>query len=210
MVTLIITSHNQEESLRCSLPVYLSQSYSDYDVIVVDKNSEDMTVRWLEDMELEHTHLSHILLPASTKANNKDVMALLLGIRHCLSERIIIASADCVPQSEHWLEDVMSAWDDTTKIVVVPEVARKYKDAKSLRLSFRQKYALWLLRHGMPRCSISSVLGIERSVFLSCRLLNNRVKSKLRTSDLLVRYCSTSLNTSVLKDAKYSVYSLVP
>ena len=111
MISVIITSFNQEEALRCSLPVFLSQTCCDYEVIVVDKNSEDLTVGYLEEMELSHKRLSHIVLPTSTKANNKDVMAMLLGIRHCVSQRVIIASAACVPHSEHLLDDVLAVWD---------------------------------------------------------------------------------------------------
>ncbi len=210
MISVIITSFNQEEALRCSLPVFLSQTYCDYEVIVVDKNSEDLTVSYLEEMELSHKRLSHIVLPTSTKANNKDVMAMLLGIRHCVSQRVIIASAACVPHSEHWLDDVLAVWGEATKLLVIPELPGKYRGTDTFRLSLRQRYAMWLIAHGWPRRALSPVLGIERGVFLSCRRLNNKTKSVMRTSDLLVRYCSTKTNTSVLQDAKYSIYSLVP
>ena len=48
-VTIIIPSFNGQHLLAECLPALMSQSYSDFDVIVIDNGSDDGTVIWLKN-----------------------------------------------------------------------------------------------------------------------------------------------------------------
>ena len=67
MVTILIIAHEEEEKLSRNLPFLLSQQCTDYEVVVVDMNSEDNTIEILNALEAEHRHLRHISLPKSAK-----------------------------------------------------------------------------------------------------------------------------------------------
>ncbi|MCK4465453.1 MAG: glycosyltransferase, partial [Bacteroidales bacterium] len=49
-VSIIICARNEGHNLKQFLPSILSQDYSDYEVIVVDDCSEDLTGKILEDL----------------------------------------------------------------------------------------------------------------------------------------------------------------
>ena len=51
MISTVIITFNQQELLSKSLPLWLAQEDTDFEICVVDKNSEDDTVHMLEDME---------------------------------------------------------------------------------------------------------------------------------------------------------------
>ena len=56
MVSVLMTSYNREKYIRESIESVLSQTYSDYELIIVDDNSSDKT----REIILEYSHISKV------------------------------------------------------------------------------------------------------------------------------------------------------
>lgn len=67
-VSIVLTVHNQARELQANLPVILQQDYpAPFEVIVVDTNSDDGTLKMLEKLEEEYLHLHHTFCPDTAR-----------------------------------------------------------------------------------------------------------------------------------------------
>lgn len=180
----------------------LNQSGIDFDVIVVDKNSDDETLTLLEQLEAEHTDLRHIILPTTAHSINKDHLAVMLGVRAATWDRVIVTRPQCQPKSDSWLKDTVEAWPEDREILLLPTFQGK-------KPTLRQRFAINMAKHGHARWALGHALGYHRRLFMQSGGFPARTPQKMATMTILVRYYSNQYNTCVLDDAKYSLHSVV-
>lgn len=107
-VTIVLSVHNQAQELRQNLPLLLTQSYPvEYEVIVVDRRSDDETLSLLESMEESYPHLHHTYCPATARDISLQRLALTLGIKSACYEWICILQPDCQVTGNQWLQAIM-------------------------------------------------------------------------------------------------------
>ncbi len=200
MISLVIITLNQQEQLSKSLPLWLAQKDADFEICVVDKNSEDDTVRMLEDMEEEYTNLRHIVIPRTAHGINKDRLAVMLGIRGAVWNRMIIIRPHVIPPTEQWLREIADTWDPGKPILMLPVL-------QGSKLTFRQRYAMYMAQHGRAKWALGHAIGYSKDFFMSSGGFPG--KTSLPTVNALVRYFSKPNNTQIIKDAEHTLHSLV-
>jgi len=165
-VTLVLLAHNQEQELRKSLPLFLSQDYPcEMYVSVVDIRSEDETLRYLDEMEGKYRVLSHCSVPASAKDISLQRLAMTLGLRSAPTDWVIFSHAGCCPSSSSWLMSFASHCGDDKDAVVGAAVLRlplRGDDAKYQWMRLRRQ-CLW-----MPWAEKGRPVAAEDSLF-ACR-----------------------------------------
>lgn len=114
---IIVTSDNREQ-LEKNLPRVLTQDYPDYEVIVVDDNSQDGTKELLERFGGQYPQLYTTFTSDSIRYISHKKLALTLGIKAAKKEWVTFTEPDCYPTSDQWLSRLSRRFTDTTDVVV--------------------------------------------------------------------------------------------
>ena len=101
-VSIIIRSKNEEKWIGLCLESIFSQSYEDFEVILVDNNSTDGTVKKAKNWPVKLLKIDKFL-PGD---------AINQGIRKSSGDIIICLSAHCIPTSKKWLSSLIKPLDD--------------------------------------------------------------------------------------------------
>ena len=96
MTSIIIIAHEQSEALSANLPALLSQQGTEFEVVVVDMNSEDDTIDRLKAMAECHPQLHYLSLPTSARDISRERLALHLGMRAAIYPNVLVMNATSV------------------------------------------------------------------------------------------------------------------
>ncbi|MBN1849817.1 MAG: glycosyltransferase family 2 protein [Deltaproteobacteria bacterium] len=92
--SIIIRALNEEKWISSCLSGVFRQDFTDFEVILVDNQSSDLTVEKAKSFPIEKVITIAEFLPGK---------ALNLGINHSRGEYIICLSAHCIPVNSKWL-----------------------------------------------------------------------------------------------------------
>jgi len=98
-VSIIIRTKNEEEWISHCLDMVYRQSFTDFEVILVDNESTDHTVEIARRYPLSRIISIDRFFPG---------LALNKGIRASKGEYIVCLSAHCVPKGVDWLENLLA------------------------------------------------------------------------------------------------------
>ncbi|MFA5444399.1 MAG: glycosyltransferase [Bacteroidales bacterium] len=108
-VSVIVCVRNEYENLVNLLPALLEQEYENFELVVVDKNSQDNTDVLLASLEHFNKNLTIRTLTADSKFGQDNLMALGIGIRAARYPSIVFFRPDCFPDSKKWLATLVQA-----------------------------------------------------------------------------------------------------
>ncbi len=117
-VSVIICARNEQENLEKNLPSILTQNYPDYEVIVVNDCSEDETEFVLERFQKKYKHLKTTTLKQDEKFYHSKKLALTIGIKAAKNDLLLLTDADCIANSDKWVEKMQGNFSDKTEIVL--------------------------------------------------------------------------------------------
>ncbi len=117
-VSVIICARNEQENLEKNLPSILTQNYPDYEVIVVNDCSEDETEFVLERFQKKYKHLKTTTLKQDEKFYHSKKLALTIGIKAAKNDLLLLTDADCIANSERWIEKMQHSFSDKTEIIL--------------------------------------------------------------------------------------------
>ena len=172
-VSIIVACEEQEQQLRELLPDLLSLQYGgEYEVIVVDKKHDKDLEEWLEEMEANHSHLSHTFCPATARGLDINKLAITLGAKAANYDWLAILPVDVKTENENWLKELTNCADDETE-VVVGLTNRKRRWNWFTSYLFRRRFSIYR--------PTSSIILCRRSVLLQGKAikLSNRQIIKL-------------------------------
>lgn len=101
-VSIVIRAKNEERWITSCLNAIFNQSFRDFEVILVDNHSTDMTVAKAKKFGVKVLEIDDYL----------PGRALNLGIKASDSEFIASLSAHCIPKDRHWLSNLLRNFDD--------------------------------------------------------------------------------------------------
>lgn len=109
LVSIILRSFNEERWIGSCLDAIMSQTYKNFEIILVDNNSKDLTVSKAKQYPVILLNIEKFM----------PGMALNMGIRASKGELVVCLSAHCIPTNELWLENLVRNFSD-------PKVAAVY------------------------------------------------------------------------------------
>ncbi len=130
-VSVILPSYNVEETLERTLEGVLKQDYEHMaEILIIDAGSSDHTPDIAKEYASEHEKIELV-------SKDLDGLAATIneGIRQSSSEIVCTINPDCVPASEDWLRELVSALDPEEDIVgaqPVQEIPEDLVESSSL------------------------------------------------------------------------------
>lgn len=110
MISIIIRSRNEERWIKLCLQGVFDQTYTDFEVILVDNNSNDNTV-----LKAKKFNINKIV----SIDKYRPGLAINEGIKVSSGDYIVCISAHCIPVNNKWLEQLISNFKD-------PQIAGVY------------------------------------------------------------------------------------
>lgn len=197
-VSVIICAHNEAENLRSNLPAVLRQRYAEYEVIVVNDHSTDLSAEVLEIYQRRFGRLQVINLK-SAEANKKR--ALHAGIHAAKYDIVLLTDADCRPATLFWIETMGGFFDEATDIVLGFSPYHAQPGLLNKLIRYETLYTAFLYgglaMMGLPYMGVGRNLAYRKKIYLNATA-NNRFAAVLSgDDDLLVNEMANSTNTRV-------------
>ena len=116
-VSVIVAARNEFQNLQELVPAVLNQSYSDFELIIVNDRSDDESNDYLIELD-KNPKVNVVFVDHLPDHVNSKKYALTLGIKAAKNDLLLLTDADCVPSSSKWIENMVSSYDGSTRIVL--------------------------------------------------------------------------------------------
>ncbi len=200
-VSIIIYARGDAESLRSNLPLFLSQDYPDYEVIVVndgeDSDSEDV----LKILSSENKHLYYTYVPVDTQYLSHKKLALTMGIKAAKNDILLFTEANCQPLSQKWIQTMTASYASGTDIRLGFCAFQKNKGFLNKLISYDNllnglQYLSSALAHH-PFSGNGKNLSYRRNLFFAHKGYSKSLNIHAGADDLFINEAATKQNTQV-------------
>ena len=116
-VSVIVCARNEYSNLKKNLHSLLSQSYENYEVIVVNDKSTDKSKEYLKELSGKYNKLQIVNIDDHIDSREGKKFALTLGIKTAKYEHILLTDADCTPRSNNWINEMCNSFDSNDIIL---------------------------------------------------------------------------------------------
>lgn len=117
-VSVIIAARNESDNLYEHLPTILSQDYPNYEVIVVNNQSIDDSNWILTAFAQQFPQLKVVEISKSPHLKPGKKLPITLGIKAATYDHFILTDADCLPQSNQWIKQMISAIQGNQEFII--------------------------------------------------------------------------------------------
>jgi poly-beta-1,6-N-acetyl-D-glucosamine synthase len=161
-VSVVICAKNEAKNLHKNIPLYFSQDYPEFQVVVVNDCSGDESEEILEEFEKKYPNL-HVVTLKEDEINDHDKkLALTLGIKGAKYEHMLLTDADCVPVDKNWIASMVRNFTPGTEIVLGYGGYKKAKGFLNKLIRFDTFFiALQYLSYALDR---NTYMGIGRNM----------------------------------------------
>lgn len=211
-VSVILCAHNESENLSHYLQALLTQDYPTYEVIVVDDGSEDSTREVIERYMVYDKRLHMTFVPYGARVRSTKKLALTLAAKSAQYEYLLLTDADCVPESAHWISEMMQGFQPETGIVLGFGAYFKEKGLinRLVRFDtlFNGLHYLGAAICGHPYMGVGRNLAYRKSLFFESGGFTHMMGSRAGDDDLFVNHVATKKNTTVVVNPDAYTWSL--
>jgi glycosyltransferase involved in cell wall biosynthesis len=198
-VSVIICARNEAENLTAFLPAVLEQDYPDFEVIVVNDCSEDNSYDVLAGYLKKYPHLRISNVNKDPKFTHSKKFAQFIGIKAAKNEILLFTDADCKPESNKWIEEMVSDFSDGVNFVLgyggylrQKGLLNKYVRYDSLFIAMQ--YLGMAVRH-IPYMGVGRNLAYRKSVFFRNKGFGSHSHLASGDDDLFVNSIATGSDT---------------
>jgi poly-beta-1,6-N-acetyl-D-glucosamine synthase len=168
-VSVIICARNEAENLASFLPSILEQDYPSFEVIVVNDCSEDNSDDVLGSLLQRYPNLRVSSINKDPKFTHSKKFAQFIGIKAATNDILIFTDADCQPESDKWLDQMASNFDNKTNFVLgyggyLPEKGLLNKYIRYDSMIIAMQYLGMAIR-GIPYMGVGRNLAYRRTKF---------------------------------------------
>jgi len=200
-VSIIICARNEAENLMNFLPAVLEQDYPDFEVIVVNDCSEDNSYDILGKYLEQYKHLKVSTVNKDPKFAHNKKFAQFIGIKAAKNDILLFTDADCQPESDKWLDGMVSHFDDKTTFVLgyggyLREAGFLNKYIRYDSMTIAMQYLGMAIR-GIPYMGVGRNLAYRRSAFFANKGFGTHNNVISGDDDLFVNTNASGGNTCV-------------
>ena len=212
-VSLVICAHNEYENLKELVPLLMSQKEPNLELIIVDDRSEDNTSSLLEEFSQHYSDNIRILhISSQVKGYNPKKYALKQGILAASYEIILLTDADCRPNSNEWVAEMMAGFDEMSEIVLGFSPYFKQKGILNAFIQYETFYTavqyLSLTLSGMPYMGVGRNMAYKKSLFINQQGLKKYQHITGGDDDLFINQVAKPKNVSIRIHPKSHMYSI--
>ncbi len=211
-VSIIICAKNEYHNLQKLLPVLYNQSYSPFEIIVVNDKSTDETQPFLIKEKDLHKNLKIVNIDNTPSHINSKKYGLSLGIKQASYDTLLLTDADCVPANSSWVSVMTEKFNNSsTKIALGYCQYKSYPGLLNLFIRFETLYTavqyLSLALAGSPYMGVGRNLAYSKKFFLDKKGFTDYLKITGGDDDLFVNKNATRHNTAAVVNVNAIVYS---
>lgn len=209
MVSVIIPTYNREETLRNSIQSILTQSYQDFEIIIVDDASTDDTEKIVAEMN--DSRICYIKNDKRLGANG----ARNVGIQNAHGEYIAFQDSDDIWKSGK-LEKQIRMFQDDEELDIVYSRYEQHSLDGAVKLIPGKEYTKNMLQDGLASILADfNVIGtptmmVRRKCFYDCRMFDLDIP-KLQDWEInidFVQHYKYGFMDEVLVEAYLSINSI--
>ena len=199
-ISIIICAKNELENLRNHLPKILEQNYPEFEVIVVNDQSNDRSDSLLEKLEKKHKHLVVVSIEQHINKHIGKKFALTLGIKTAKFEHLLLTDADCLPNSKNWAQLMCNNFN-TADIVIGYGGYEKRNGLLNKIIRFdtfnvAQQYLSYALA-GHTYMGVGRNMAYKKSLFFDNKGFANHIHIPSGDDDLFIQEVATRNNVAV-------------
>jgi glycosyltransferase involved in cell wall biosynthesis len=117
-VSVIICARGETENIQAYLPSILEQNYPEYEVIVVNDDSNDTSENVLRQLKNVYKHLYCTYVPQGTRNLSRKKLGITLGIKAAQYDTLLFTEADSHPVGADWLTKMVRHFSGKKTIVL--------------------------------------------------------------------------------------------
>jgi len=210
-VSVILCAHNESYNLSQYLQSLLTQDYPEYEVIVVDDGSEDDTRAVIERYMTRDPRLHMTFVPYGARVGSTKKLALTLAAKAAQYDYLLLTDADCRPESNQWIREMMKGFSNSTSIVL-GFGAYFYDKGHLNRLVrfdtlFNGLHYLGAALCGHPYMGVGRNLAYRKDFFFESGGFTHLMANRAGDDDLFVNHVATRENTAVVVSRDSIVWS---
>lgn len=199
-VSVVIAARNELENLKHNLPLILNQDYNDFQVVVVNDRSWDASGDYLREMSEKYYHLHIITIQDSELYQHGKKMAITLGVKGAKHDYLLFTDADCTPNSEHWISEMLKGYD-SNEIVLGFSPYQKKKGFLNWMIRFDavqigMQYLSFALA-GVPYMGVGRNLSYKKDLFFEKQGFKSHYHIKSGDDDLFVNEAASKSNVRI-------------
>lgn len=201
-VSVIICAKNESNNLETFLPYILSQSYSNFEVVLINDASSDNTLEVMEAFAKNHKNIKIVDVKSNEAFWGNKKYALTLGIKASTNDHLLFIDADCKPVSRSWISEMCSQFNNQKTIVLGYGGYSKIKNSflnKLIRFETLVTATQYLsfAKLGIPYMGVGRNLAYTKKQFFDVNGFMGHIKIKSGDDDLFVNQAATKKNTAL-------------
>ena len=200
-ISVIICAKNEEKNLERFLPLIMEQDHPNFEVVVVNDSSSDQTEDLLIQLSARYKQLRYTSIPANDKLMRGKKLALTIGLKSALFERIVLTDADCYPASNQWLSRMAANLSDEKRIVLGYGGYERHKGVLNTLIRYETVFTaiqyLSFAIKGKPYMGVGRNLAYDKSLFFENKGFARHYHLLSGDDDLFVNENATGFNTAV-------------
>ncbi len=206
-VSVVIVTQEDADFLEKRLPIYLTQDYENYEVVLVYVgNNEDFSIM-LTQMRVKYNRLKITNIKQNTRFPISNKQALNFGIRAASYDHILLSTSDTIVTSERWIR--LMAKGFTRGDVVLGYCGVELRSGFVGRLMRTQRMVesmMWLSAavSGKPYRGVRNTLGLNRELYLKVKGFNH-LNMNMGEDDLFLQELADEATVSVIISPRATV-----
>lgn len=201
-VSVILCAHNESDNLSHYLQALLTQDYPRFEVIVVDDGSEDSTREVVEGYMTHDPRVHMTFVPYGARVGSTKKLALTLAAKAAQYDYLLLTDADCVPESNQWIREMMSGFAADKDVVLgfSPYFETKGHVNRLVRYDtlFNGLHYMGAALCGHPYMGVGRNLAYRKALFFESGGFTHLMTNRAGDDDLFVNHVATKQNTAVV------------
>jgi len=203
-ISIVIVAKNDAHLLIKTLPKCLQQDYPQFEVVVVNDNSDDETTQLVKDFQNHFNNLKLVNLESSVTNIKGKKFPLALGIKAASYEHVLLTDANCLPASNQWIDLIAKHFNDTVKIVLGFNSVRKKIGLLNAFTRFDKlhqaiQYFSYCLAK-IPLMGVGQNLAYTKTIFFNNKGFASQNHLHFGDDDLFINQVATSKNCAIAYD----------
>lgn len=202
-VSVIICAKNEAKNLTEILPVFVTQNYKNFELVLINDRSRDQTLKVMERFKKDSSISIKIVdVAVNEQFWGSKKYALTLGIKAASHEHLLFTDADCIPVSENWISEMVSNFSNEHQIVLGFGAYKKIKKSWLNKL-IRFESLITALQYfsyakiGIPYMGVGRNLAYTKTTFFKVNGFANHMHVKSGDDDLFINQVATKQNTAI-------------
>lgn len=198
--SIIIAAKNEAVNLSDNLPYFANQNHTNFELIIVNDNSTDDTLKIINDFKKNNPLLPITIVSMQNGKGNKK-LALSKGIALAKYPNLLFTDADCKPNSNNWIT-IMTTKLHKKQIVLGYGAYQKMKHSFLNKL-IRFETVLTALQYfsyakiGLPYMGVGRNLSYKKNLFIENNGFESHISIKSGDDDLFINQVATKDNTAI-------------